>query len=338
MTFHPHRYKPKNAKPQPFTRMPTLGDLARGSGGWPAGYPPGTAKKLSKRYLRSKKGGSKSSGIRNGVVLNEGTGGQYSMFNMKGHKSYLPKHVEDALAPQVIQTNGASQLKSVIGKQNFVVVMELNSPGVATTFTGDKISNVLYQKAVGDLTMNNIYLSNVYISIYDIVARKDVGASAISFPDGAWQQGATDESATAGVDYVGSSPWQSEVFNQFYEVKQVTNVVLGAGGTHVHKVRLRPNRLVNASYAQYTPYGMRGLTYYTMVLIHGQADNDTVNQAQVTIGVGGLNMVQATEHTLKLIQKQTPTISVTNNLLTSYTTAEQVINIGGSSIAAQAEG
>jgi len=303
----------------------------------------GAATSTSSRPKKRLRGGSttvttEKKSIHTGRVINEGTGGQCSYFTGPKRKSYLPAHVENALPPQVIQVAAATQKKSGVGAQQVWTALELCNPNQVTGLTGDKISNVLMHKATGDVTLNNIYLSNCYVIIYDIMARKDVSASSLSLPDQAWSQGNTDESAGSAYTYLGSTPWQSEVFNQYYEVKQVTNVVLGAGQTHVHKVRLQPNRLINSSYAQYTPYGFRGTTYFCMVEFHGSPANDVTTQTQVSVGVGGLNVIVDQEHTFKIIQKQTPTISASQGLVTSFTNGEQVVNTGGTTIVAQAEG
>jgi hypothetical protein len=304
----------------------------------------GAARSTSTRPNKRLRGGSttvttsKKSGIHNGVVLNEGTGGQCSYFNGKKGKCYLPLHVENALPPQVIQVAAATQKKSTVGNQFVWTALELCNPNQVTGLTADKISNVVMHKATGDITLNNILLSNCYIIIYDIFARKDVSAAALSLPDQAWAQGNVDESSTNAYTFLGSTPWQSEAFNQYYEVKQVTNVVLGAGQTHVHKVRLNPRRLVNSAYAQYTPYGFRDLTYFCMIEFHGSPANDTTTQTQVSIGAGAVNVIVDQEHTFKIIAKQTPTISSAVGLLTAFTIGEQVVNTGGTTIVAQAEG
>jgi len=277
-------------------------------------------------------------GIPQGRVMNEGTGGQYSMFFKGGRKCFLPKHVEDALPPLAVVTNGAVQLKSAIGKQAIYSTEGLFLPTTATTYTGDKITRVLYKSASQDITLNNIYLSNAYVIIYDIFARKDVANSTISKPDIAWIQGGTDESTANSYSFLGSTPWQVEVFNQFYRVEQVTNVVLGAGATHVHKVRIKPEAIVSSAYAQYSPYAFKDVTYFCMIEVHGSPANDTVTQTQVGIGAGGLNIVVDREETLKQLQRATPTLNVTNSLITAFTTAEQVVNLGGSTITTNAEG
>lgn len=291
-------------------------------------------KRLTKDRIRKKK----SSGIAQGRVMNEGTGGQYSMFVRGRKKSYLPAHVENFLPPQVLQANSSTQSKSTVGLQAVLAPLALFTPGISTSFTGDKITRVLYEKASGDVTINNIFLSNCYIIIYDVIARKDIGVSSLSTPAATWQQGDTDESASGVSTYLGSTPWQAEAFNEFWKVEQVTNVVLCAGGTHVHKVRLSPRRVVSSAYAQYSNQAFRDLTYYTMIEFHGSPANDTGIQTQVSVGAAGLNIVLDIEHHLKQLQKATPTITTSNNLLGGFTNGEQVVNLGGSTIVAQAEG
>lgn len=293
------------------------------------------AKQAARRRVKS----SQKTQIATGRVYNEGTGGQYSYFNGKPGKSYLPAHVEHALAPQVIQNASATQLKSSVGKQAVLTVLQLCQPSLATSFIGDKISRVMYESSRGDVTINNIFLSNCYLIIYDVMARRDLATSSnIYVPTSAWAQGGVDETATNSYTLLGSTPWQAECFNQFYKVCQVTNVVLAAGATHVHKVRLTPKREISASYAQYSNGTIADLCYFTVIEIHGSPANDTTTQTSVSVGVAGVNVVVDQEETLKLLQKHTPTITTNNSLATSFAVGEQVINMGGSIITTNAEG
>lgn len=281
---------------------------------------------------------SESSGIRTGKVMNEGTGGQYSSFNGKTGKSYLPSHVENALAPKVTVGAFASQIKSSVGTQQVAVPLTLFYPNIAQNFVADKISRVIYEKATGDITLNNIFLSNAYVIIYDCYARKDLSLTTISTPLNGWAQGDTDQSASVNYASLGATPFQSELFNQYFKVAQVTNVVLCAGGTHVHKVRLNPKKIVSNSYATYTPYGFKDLTYFCMVEVHGSPANDTTTQTQVSVGIGGLNVIADYEQTYKLLEAKKPEIIQGPQLLTAFTVGEQVLNLGGSTIVPQAEG
>lgn len=278
-------------------------------------------------------------GIPQGKVMNEGTGGQYSYFNGPKGKSYLPDHQLNAMPAQILQANGAAQVLSTVGRQNVYSSNFLMGPTLATTYTSDKFTHVVYEKAIGSITMNNIYLSNCYLIIYDIMARKDIGSgSVIGNPTAAWAQGVADEGTSSALQFLGSTPWQTDVFNQYYKVCQKTNVVLAAGATHVHNIRLNPNRLISSSYATYTPQAFADLTYWTFIEIHGSPANDVTTQTQVSVGVAGLNVIWDQEQTIKQIQKATPTLTTGNSLLTAFTVGEQVVNLGGSLIQAQAEG
>lgn len=305
----------------------------------PGGAPKkGSSGKVWNALKRKRKSPSKKSSIRTGVVMNEGTGGQCSYFNGPVGKHYLPKHVEDALAPVKLVNASSAQLKSGVGVQAALVPLAQLQPSLATGFTTDKMSRVLYESVSSDVTMNNIYLSNCYLIIYDVICRKDVSLSAISTPLLAWVQGDADEAATNASTILGSTPWQTEAFNEYYKVMQVTNVVLAAGATHVHKVRLHPNRVISSAYSTYSPFGFKDVTYFTMIEIHGSPANDVTTQTQVSVGVGGLNIIADGEQTIKLIQNNKPQIVTANTLLTSFTVGEQTVNLGGSTIVPQAEG
>lgn len=295
----------------------------------------GRSRSMSLSSIRSTKS---TSNIHTGKVMNEGTGGQYSSFTGKKGKSYLPSHVENALAPKVTVGSFASQIKSTVGTQQVAVPLTLFYPNIAQNFAADKLSRVIYDKATGDITLNNIFLSNAYVIIYDCFARKDISLTTISTPLNGWAQGASDESASVEYAQLGATPFQSELFNQYFKVAQVTNVVLCAGGTHVHKVRLNPKQIVSNAYATYTPYGFKDLTYYCMVEVHGSPANDVTTQTQVSVGIGGLNVIADYEQTYKLLESKKPEIIQGPTLLTAFTNGEQVLNLGGSTIVPQAEG
>lgn len=280
------------------------------------------------------------SSIKSGRVINEGTGGQCSYYTGPRHKCYLPKHVENALPPIVEQSNFSLQLTAAVGKQNVANVLNLMPPSIATTYTADKITRVLYEKATADVTINNAMIGNAYLIIYDIALRKDSSSSSSGDPFQAWSQGITDEGSSAGVGltYLGSTPFQSELFNQFMEVKQTTKVVLCGGGTHVHHVRLNPNRLVSAAYAQYTNIGIAGLTQFCMIEVHGPPANDKTTQTQVSSGKAVLNVLVDYEVTLKQLAKATPSVTYTNTLVSPFTVGEQVVALGGTTVVDEAEG
>lgn len=295
--------------------------------------------RASTRPKKRVKTGEVSKGhFKEGVVYNQGTGGQYSSFTMKPGKDYLPRHVTDTVAPLHYQTNTASQLKSIVGAQNASVPISVFYPDSVTT--ADAISRIMCYSATADVTMNNIYLSNAYVIIYDIVCRNDCAVNANNGPLAAWQQGDADEGGSASTTFIklGTQPWESEIFNQYFEIKQVTRVVLAAGGTHVHKISMKPKKVVSQARATYSGKGIRGLTYFCMVEVHGAPANDTTTQTSVSIGVAGLNIVVDKLEIYKKLAVQTPTLTLNNTLPASFAVAEQVVNMGGSTITTNAEG
>lgn len=61
-------------------------------------------------------------------------------------------------------------------------------------------------------------------------------------------------------------------------------------------------------------------------------------QNQVSVGVSTLNIIIDYEVTLKQLQNMKPVLQTATSLPTSFTNAEQVVNLGGSTIVSNAEG
>lgn len=281
-------------------------------------------------------------GMRKGRIVAEGTGGQYSSFHYR-KKNWLEKSIDKSIAPTKVEFANAGQILSGIGKQNIQVVgTAFLQSEIATIyadiFSSTKNDRFLLKKCQLRTVFSNIFLSNVTVDIYDIIARKDVGSSSISDPVVAWAQGDIDSGATSGYTQVGATPYQTEVFNQYFKVMQTTRVVLGAGQQHAHHVDLEPHRLMSWPYWNYTGYGFKDLTYYCVVVLHGAPANDTMTQTQVTVGQGGLNFIFEKEYTASVVYYPTAQVKTHNSLLTAFSNAEQTVNVGGSTIVTDAEG
>lgn len=287
-----------------------------------------------------------SSLLQKGIVVNEGTGGQFSSFKA-GAGDYLDPSVKKTLASYKTIINGAGQLLSPVGTQNSVVALTLydnadmavmQTDAGYNTGTYPQRTNYYLDSAHGSATLTNIYLSNVTVDIYDVVARKDVSATALSTIQATWATGDVDEALTNGYKKVGSTPFQAEAVNTYWKVLKKTQVVLGAGQMHKHHVQISPHQLVRGSYLYYTQKAYRDLTYNTLFVIHGQPANDTVTQTQVTLGSAGINYIFEKEYKFKIMQGNTESILDHSALLTAFTIAEQVVNVGGSTVTANAEG
>jgi hypothetical protein len=300
------------------------------------------ARSKQKTKARSASRTAQRNKIKTGRIVAEGTGGQYSSFNFQKF-NYLEKSIDRTIAPTKTTFNNAGQILSAIGKQNIQVVLSAFSQGEIATLYSDifgatKMDRFLLKKCQAKAVFSNIYLSNVTVDLYDVVARKDVGPSAIADPVTAWAQGDIDSGTSSAYTSVGATPFQTEVFNQYFKVMQTTRMVLGAGQQHAHHVNIDPHRLMTWPYWNYTANGFADLTYYLVVVIHGAPANDTITQTQVTVGQGGLNFIYEKEYTTSVVYYPTAQIKTHNSLLTAFSNAEQTVNVGGTTIVTDAEG
>lgn len=295
-----------------------------------AGY---AIRKAARKYLhRKKEARDVKTTIRRGIVLNEGNGGQCSYFNY-GSRSKAPmnKILKQSLPLQIIQANVAYQYKSGGGVQSVASDLYLVAPAITFALTADDTSCSYIESARGKYTIENVMVCNCSITIYDCVARKDVALAAISTPAAAWNQGDVDTTGHGShVDQnrIGSTPFQSEAFNQYWKVLQTTDVVLGPGAQHQHIASSRPEKVFSGAYSTYTPYGFKDETVFTMIVLRGSPSNDSVTQTQVTLGAATINVIVEYEHRLRQMMKQTPTITCSNTLITAFSVSEQAYNQG----------
>lgn len=291
--------------------------------------------------LRMRSRTALATGIRRGKIVAEGTGGQYSSFTLV-KPNYLEKTVNHTLAPVKSVFNGSSQILSAVGKQQAGAVLSLFDHADVTACYGDIIGGTLarinLQKATASVMLSNIFLSNVTIDIYDVIARKDLVTAATATGVMAWASGDTDEGTANEYLKLGSTPFQTELFNQYYRVAQVTRVILGSGQMHRHHVNIDPHKLMTYSYLNNCTYGFRELTYETILVVRGAPANDTVVQTQVTVGAGGVNVVYEKEYTTVQLANNNALVRDHSTLATAFTTAEQVVDLGGTTITTNAEG
>lgn len=329
----------------PFTRNFGLG-INRQT--WQAGYKLGSYLKRAWDQKNKRAGAkqarrtfkAKKKPILTGLVEQEGVGGQLSKCHWPKGKMYLPKSVHMALAPYFFSTNGASQLIATVGLQNVSAPFSaLTSADVSTMLGkyvgGGTINRVFVDRCYGELLLCNNFLSNANVTIYDVIAREDINSTPGNTPDTAWSTGVGDEGGT-GFSIVGSTPLDSELFNQYWKVQQVTRVTLAQGAMHRHRIDYRINRLFHEERVANSTV-LRGATIYSLLVLSGQPDNDTVTLNQVTLGKAGLNIVRQVEYEFRFPANNSTKLYQTNNLLSAFTTADGLISTGAGTAATNAE-
>jgi hypothetical protein len=152
--------------------------------------------------------------------------------------------------------------------------------------------------------------------IYDCVTKRD-GFAAGSTPVFMWRGGLADMGAgTYPEMQIGVTPYRSPEFNRLFAVNKVTQFNLEAGQEHQHTVRHRWNKLVNTVNFQnsVSPY-CQGLTRFMMIVFHGTLIHGTDNV--VSYAPIKVDYTSTTEFSYGWIEKNSPSMSITNNFASS---------------------
>lgn len=314
-----------------------------GAGRGISGNPLSTALHNRISSLRSIRSASSTrTQIVHGTVEQEGVGGSLSKTYLGKKTPFVPKSVLRTLAPLRNSVNGAAQLIAGVGVQNAIsplILWNVNDLATLMTRAGKTttaVAKLIAESVYAECVMTNCFKSNCFVTIYDCIARKDIGSNN-NTPLQSWSTGDSKENASSTITTLGQMPFESESFNQFWKVVRQTKVTLAQGATHRHCVSGSPNRTLSSTYTDEV-YGVKGLTYGILIIIHGQPANDSVTQTQVRLGSAGLNIVYRYEYDFKSLDYNLTNTVYTNNLGTSFTTAEQMVDPGSGEVETNAEG
>lgn len=275
--------------------------------------------------------------IQRGTVVQESNSSKtYCNF---GSRSY-PLHAGTArlTAPQELTFNYAgANVQSVVGLQfagwypwyDYNVLHNIRNSGPnAPTLT----SRVLHEQMNGEILFANSSIFTTTMIIYDIIARRDLhlglaSSAELAAPTGAWSTGISDEGGAAN-DWkiIGGTPFQAELFNQFYRVVRTTRVELNPGGIDRHVVSFRPNMILHNEVVEANSYGIKDLTCYTMVVFYGQPAHDSTTTTSVSISASSLDVVQSAKYRYRYLQESSTDFSSANALAGSFAVGPQIVN------------
>jgi hypothetical protein len=272
----------------------------------------------------------------------QGVGGQIStsVINLASNKKRkMLSKLTTILAPNYQFYNSSNCLYSVTpGTQNMIMIPWLNggvigggSPldavradiiGNATT--GYKTTRWILESMRNTMRFTNQDAGNVEVMIYDIATKRDNAYD----PIGAFQVGMQNEGSLS-YNTPGVKPTMSELFNTMFRIIGAKRIVLGSGQSHSHVVNINGQRIVKNEILDNSLYAYRNLTFFTMIIAIGMPYNDTVNQvSQISTGEVKLDIVSTSIIKYTFLVDQKTNSYGTNSLVTSWTTAESVKNVG----------
>lgn len=337
---------------QPFTGRGNRLGIARNMAGWGsrmgaaalAGLPAAVGFGRSLLNRRFKRRGrravstavdAKTNVISHGLVRQEGSSTSASSYNF-GRRPQYSKKLTGMTGPQhYVRNEAGTNVQSAVGLQTmydyrYLSYTELNAikgivPDAPTT-----TSRFLIESVKAEHIMANASSYTIRARIYDVMCRRDTPVSGYDVTDtiinGLNNEGGTSTSyQTIGVD-----PLQSEQFNQFYKVCNVTAVDIPSGGCHRHSIKFTPNKIIHAevvnSLSGNTAGSLADFGIFTLVMFHGQPAHDSTTTTSVTVSAASLDIITSLDIVARFWSDTSATWFRSNNLASSFAVGPQFVN------------
>lgn len=226
------------------------------------------------------------------------------------------------------------------------------------------------ESLIGNVTMTNNSTAGVELEIYDIVLKRDLPnpvnvtqqgytwrlPAGQVYPDTMWAYfsnmdngAAPSTTAPYPANSPGASPFDCNIWKNYFKVTKRTHVMLAQGGTHRHGVISQPNALLDSTLfnqalqsgadaaSSSSLSGMRGLTTYVMVVQKGlpsSTNNAEPDTASVTLASSSIDFVQDFRYKYTYVVDNIMAAKNFNNLVTGGKVS--IINTGSGAVEDQA--
>lgn len=197
-----------------------------------------------------------------------------------------------------------------------------------STFANNNLK-VLVEGISKRYTFSNAENVVVFVKLYDLSCIRDTDED----PSASWSRGLLQDVGTvtqgqpAGLSLspttVGNSPNSSDHFRKHWKIRNVTNVQLAPGQTHVHYVRGKPNYVFDTTILNAAGAGshMAKLTHGLMIVAYGapvhNAHTEPAEPTIVTSGLTALDFVHTKSYYFRVARFNIPLKMARYNLNTS---------------------
>jgi len=143
-----------------------------------------------------------------------------------------------------------------------------------------------------------------------------------------WDDGMKDADSgtsgnTRGVINLNATPFNSSELCSKFKILKKTVIQLAAGQSHIHKVNIRANRLINRDMVDdYNFY--RGVSFLTIAVLHGMPYNDSTDKQLVCVGDAHVDWVKSERHMFRFVKDQETTFGYSKGQ--QAITAEQIMS------------
>jgi len=229
--------------------------------------------------------------------------------------------------------------------QGFVQTVSPGAVGSVAT----RPTQYILESCLLNCTMANASVAPVELTIYDLVLRRDLPAkfnlptvtggtgttiTAIGNPSSVWEAGSfwqngniNQASSPLATIAVGASPYDAQLWKDYFKVYKKQRVMLSAGGIHRHTVSQKLNKIVDTSLLKVSNFsnvadvglpfaGYAGWTRYVMVVAKGFPVSDSSAAANVTTSDPHIDVVNDIRYKYTMCYNN---VSATSNLDTLTT-------------------
>jgi hypothetical protein len=258
--------------------------------------------------------------------------------NSKGYtklptgKCYIAKSVLDALANNHYVTNGGVQMTCGVGVQSGLALIMGNTTDLNSLASKVQVGSastaeqMFLQSMTAELQIRSACTYTSNLTVYDIVPRRDCYTAVIGDPLTAWSTGIVDELAAGLYTDIGSTPIQSDLFCQFFEIVNTHKVEILPGGTYTHKVYSEPNIKLHNEVLSRVTSAIRKVTVFTLLVLSGGPAHDSTTKTQVSSSAASLDIIQKKTYNVKYLLDNTTSYFRNISLPTSFTVGAEVVN------------
>ena len=206
--------------------------------------------------------------------------------------------------------------------------------------------------------MTNTSTAPVQVELYDIYVKRDLPASYVYsipgtsevfplYPDPAryWQVGAANSSGTPAGNlggpadpslHYGASPFDSQLFKEYFGVSKRTIVMLPQGAVHRHVSLQKPSYLVTDAMSVSNVAAVTGLAHFTMYVIKGfpSSGKDSADPpiSHTSTTIPQVSFVQSRRYKYTWCSDATQTLQNENKLYGNSGWEPENINIGSGEV------
>lgn len=192
-------------------------------------------------------------------------------------------------APDIYHRNYSTILQCDAGLQKFVSFGSLNQfqlgEILATVPHTNGPNRCVLENAQTEVTFTNLTNAAAEVMVYDVIMKRDVSADEeFVTTTGTYQWDTIESAITAGAqaaagiapagsdpsEYIGASPFDSQVFKSRFTVAKRAHVMLASGASHRHQQMVSLNKVLDQTVVD-TNGGvyLKGVSYATLLLVRG---------------------------------------------------------------------